>query len=47
MEKKECPCPYKDCVRNGNCDECKKYHHSAGEKTYCEKQKRNDSKTGK
>lgn len=34
-ENKTCPCPCKSCPRNGNCEECKKYHHSLGEKTFC------------
>lgn len=31
----KCPCEY--CPRHGKCEECQKYHHSKGEKTFCGK----------
>jgi len=33
-EKEKCRCPYKDCKRNGKCDECIAYHNGD---TYCKK----------
>ena len=36
-EEKECPCTYPGCPRHGDCDKCKEYHHSCGEKTSCER----------
>lgn len=35
----DCPCTWPGCERHGNCEKCKAYHHGAGEKTSCEKQK--------
>jgi hypothetical protein len=37
-KKDTCPCPYKLCERNGNCEECLAYHKSLGESTYCGKE---------
>jgi hypothetical protein len=37
MINKTCPCPYKECERNGNCEECQDHHHKEGGKTFCEK----------
>lgn len=34
---KECACTYPGCPRHGKCEECKAYHHPAGEKTACER----------
>lgn len=36
----DCPCTYPGCPRHGDCDACKENHHSAGEKTTCEKMKK-------
>lgn len=36
-QKKECPCTWPGCTRHGDCEACRKYHHSQGEKTCCEK----------
>ena len=33
----KCPCPYRDCERNRDCEACKEFHHGRGEKTGCEK----------
>ncbi len=37
MKNKDCPCPYKDCENNGNCEKCQEYHRKQGDKTYCGK----------
>ncbi len=36
-KKAECPCPYTNCARNGNCEKCQAYHRGAGSKTSCGK----------
>ena len=33
----DCPCPYRDCPRNRDCEACREYHHSQGAKTTCER----------
>ena len=33
----DCPCPYRDCPNNRDCEACKKNHHASGEKTCCER----------
>jgi len=33
----ECPCTWPGCERHGDCEACKQYHHSLGQKTACEK----------
>jgi len=38
MSEKDCPCTWPGCPRHGDCEACKKYHHSLGQKTTCEKQ---------
>ena len=35
----DCPCTYPGCPRHGDCEACKEYHHSMGQKTTCEKEK--------
>jgi hypothetical protein len=35
-----CPCDYDGCPRQRDCDACKAYHHSLGEKTCCEKKRK-------
>ncbi|MBL7115892.1 MAG: hypothetical protein ISS35_09010 [Kiritimatiellae bacterium] len=37
-EKKDCPCTYPGCPRHADCDACKSYHHSQGQKTTCERE---------
>ena len=32
----DCPCT-SGCERHGDCEACKAYHHSSGQKTSCEK----------
>ena len=39
---KDCPCTYPGCPRHGDCEACKEYHHSMGQKTSCEKADEND-----
>lgn len=36
---RDCPCEYRDCPRNRDCEACREYHHSHGQKTTCERQK--------
>lgn len=36
----KCPCQHADCERHGDCEACKGYHHAQGQKTSCEKQKK-------
>ncbi len=34
----DCPCTWPGCERHGDCEACKAYHHSTGQKTCCEKE---------
>ncbi|XOQ46456.1 MAG: hypothetical protein ACFWUD_05420 [Thermocaproicibacter melissae] len=45
VEKNEsCPCPRKNCVRHGNCQECRKHHAMSHSETSCERIQRKKSK---
>ena len=37
--KKDCPCPKKECPRNGNCEECRANHSAQGNLPACEREK--------
>jgi hypothetical protein len=34
----DCPCTWSDCSNHGDCEACRAYHHTLGQKTTCEKQ---------
>lgn len=36
----DCPCTWPGCERHGDCDACRAYHHASGQKTSCEKLKK-------
>ena len=38
--KAQCPCPDKDCKRNGACCQCVKYHRQTGDLPWCLKDNR-------
>ncbi len=33
----DCECPKKECVRHGNCEECKESHADRESLTHCQK----------
>ncbi|MCL2002944.1 MAG: hypothetical protein FWG72_02935 [Oscillospiraceae bacterium] len=35
--KDQCACSNTGCPRHGNCEECRKYHKSAGSQTGCQR----------
>ncbi|PKM74324.1 MAG: hypothetical protein CVU91_00190 [Firmicutes bacterium HGW-Firmicutes-16] len=44
-EKKDCPCPKKNCPRHGKCDECRSYHaEHKKHPPYCEREKQKAGK---
>lgn len=36
-DNKDCPCKSINCVRHGNCEECKEYHYSKDSLPTCER----------
>lgn len=36
-DKANCPCKKKNCVRHGNCEECRKYHAESKRQRPCDR----------